>query len=214
MTAEELLIRKSVVVASAAIYWAGVAVNAQRLRRRLGRSPNIKPRGLKERLLWFGWLLVVAGWAGQPLAARSSGPPSFLSFLPALTSTVLLIIGFALILAGYLGTLWCYVSLGESWRIGVNRKERIALVRQGPYRIVRHPIYSCQIVILAGMTCLIPTVLSVLIVTLHLACVIVKALDEERYLEETHASAYREYAGQTGMLLPRWKTLRPLFKVR
>ena len=64
MSAEELLLRKAFVSGSALIYWAGVLIQARRVRKKIGRSPNLTPRSAKERMLWLGWLLVVATWIG------------------------------------------------------------------------------------------------------------------------------------------------------
>ncbi|CUA71680.1 hypothetical protein RSOLAG22IIIB_04726 [Rhizoctonia solani] len=44
----------------------------------------------------------------------------------------------------------CFKHLGAQWNyIGV--RERPALVRTGPYKVVRHPMYSCAILAMAGM---------------------------------------------------------------
>ena len=69
------------------------------------------------------------------------------------SSRARLIVGRALIAAGYLGTLWCYATMGDAWRMGINRAEKNELVNRGPYPFVRHPIYLFQIVMLAGSAC-------------------------------------------------------------
>ena len=69
--------------------------------------------------------------------------------------------GALIALSGHAGTLWCYTVLGDNWRIGINRKEKTALITNGPYKFVRHPIYLFQIMILIGMVFLLPTPLLV-----------------------------------------------------
>ena len=202
MASDELFLRRAIVTGSALVYWAGVWIQARRVRRRIGRSPNLKPRGSKERLLWTGWVLVVAAWAGQPFLA--GGDASLVWRLaPAFLHPAGFVAGLGLVLAGYAGTLWCYAALGDAWRIGVNRKEKTVLVAVGPYRFVRHPLYLFQIVMLAGVLLLLPTVLSLLILALHFGCVRVKAADEESYLLGLHPEAYRDYLQCTGGLLPK-----------
>ena len=44
MTMDELFIRRAVVSAGALIYWGGVAIHARRIRKRIGKSANLKPR--------------------------------------------------------------------------------------------------------------------------------------------------------------------------
>src|SRR6202008_2609531 len=56
---DDLLLRRILVSFSGLVYWVGVVIQARRIRRHIGRSPNLKPRGLKERLLWAGWFIVI-----------------------------------------------------------------------------------------------------------------------------------------------------------
>lgn len=205
MTAEELFIRRTLVAASGIIYWTGVLINAWRVQRHIGRSPNLKPAGSKERLLWFGWLLVSAVWIAQPFLIRSSGTFSWLRMIPGLGSPFLLYSGIVFIVAGYGATLRCYAAMGDSWRIGINQREKNALVTTGPYRRVRHPIYLFQSMMLVGVAFLLPTPLSLLIVGVHLCCVLVKAADEEEYLRTVHGNRYDAYRSETGRLFPRFR---------
>ena len=202
MTSEELFIRRTVVAASGIIYWAGVLINARRVRRHIGRSPNLKPAGAKERLLWFGWLLVSVAWIAQPFLIRSSGTDGWLRIIPVFAGSFLLYPGIALIVAGYGATLRCYAAMGDSWRIGINQQEKNMLVTTGPYRRVRHPIYLFQSMMLVGVAFLLPTPISLLILGVHLCCVLVKAADEEEYLLAIHGHRYDTYRSENGALAP------------
>jgi len=205
---DELFWRRALVLGSAFVYWAGVLVQARRVRRQIGRSPNLRPRGPKEKLLWAGWLLVIVVWMVQPILIDTL--PPWLQVVHSLLHPVGFALGVLLTAAGYAGTLWCYASMGDTWRIGINRRERNALVTQGPYRVVRHPIYLFQIVMLAGVLLLLPTVLSVSILVVHLLCVLAKASDEEAYLLTVHSGEYENYVSRTGRLFPKWiKTASP-----
>ena len=105
--------------------------------------------------------------------------------------------------AGYAGTLACYAAMGDTWRMGINRKEKNALVTPGPFRFVRHPIYLFQVVILAAVLFLLPTLLSFIILVIHLLCVLMKATDEESYLLNIHGEEYRKFLSRTGRLFPK-----------
>jgi protein-S-isoprenylcysteine O-methyltransferase Ste14 len=203
MIPEDLFLRRVLVIGSALVYWVGVWLQARRLRRRIGRSPNLKPRGAKERLLWAGWVLVVAVWLGQPFLAGGADSSFAWRFAPSVLHPAGFVAGLGLVVVGYAGTLWCYAAMGDAWRIGVNRKEKTALVAVGPYRFVRHPIYLFQIVMLAGVVLLLPTALSLFILALHFCCVRIKAADEESYLLDLHHEAYRNYLRCTGRLIPK-----------
>ena len=209
MAVDDLLLRKVVVAGSGVIYWAGVFVNAARVRKQIGRSPNMTPRGTKERVLWFGWLLVIALWIGQPFfiggenAAAAENASAFVRLCPRMMHTALMIAGLALVAAGYAGTLWCYAIMGSAWRIGVKQEERNQLVTTGPFARVRHPIYALQVLMLAGALLLLPTICSLVLLAFHLACVWLKAVDEEAYLLTIHGEKYREHMARTGRLLPK-----------
>jgi protein-S-isoprenylcysteine O-methyltransferase Ste14 len=89
-------------------------------------------------------------WFVQPFGAGSDRAGLWLRLHPALVHLPTLVFGTLLVVAGYVGTLWCYAAMGDAWRMGINRKEKSALVSRGPYRLVRHPIYLFQISMLAG----------------------------------------------------------------
>jgi protein-S-isoprenylcysteine O-methyltransferase Ste14 len=203
MAIEELHLRRAVVCGSGLLYWAGVVIQARRIRRQIGRSPNVRPRGAKEKVLWLGWFLVILAWIGQPLILGASTNTLGLKLLTILLHPAGLVIGLAMVILGYAGTLWTYAAMGNNWRMGVNAKERTALVCNGPFQWVRHPIYLLQMVMLAGAALLLPTPISFATLLLHYICAQLKARDEEKYLENVHGRAYREYSSHTGGLFPR-----------
>ena len=197
---------------SALLYWTGVIIHAVRLRARIGRSPNIQPRGLRESFLWTGWFLVIAGWIGQPFIMKHYACGTLFSFIRFFFHPVGVVFGVLLAACGHIGTLWCYSALGDSWRIGINKNELTTLVKNGPYRFVRHPIYLFQMLILTGMLFLLPTLFSFVILLIHFISTRLKASDEEAYLMGIHGSAYRDYLSRTGRLLPHWLSLRQIFR--
>lgn len=146
---------------------------------------------------------MITGWIGQPFLLKNYGEGILFSFINELYQPSGIIPGVLIAVFGYAGTLWCYAVLGDSWRMGINRKEKVILIRYGPYQFVRHPIYLFQIMILIGMFFLLPTLFSFIILLIHIACVIIKALDEEAYLISIYGSEYRGYMSNAGMLLPK-----------
>jgi protein-S-isoprenylcysteine O-methyltransferase Ste14 len=203
MTAEELHLRRAIVCATGLIYWAGVVMQARRIRKRIGRSPNLKPRGSREKALWVGWFVVILIWIGQPLLVGATSTGQRLSLLPALLHPATLVAGLVLLVLGYAGTLWTYVAMGDTWRIGIKANEKTALVSKGPFRRVRHPIYLLQIVMLTGAALLLPTLVSFAALVAHYLCVRLKAGDEEKHLLAIHGDTYRAYRSETGSLFPR-----------
>ena len=80
------------------------------------------------------------------------------------------------------------VSLGRSF--GIVPADR-GLVRQGPYRYVRHPIYAFEILFFLGFLIAVPTWRSAGIIAVWLVLQIMRILREERIL-----SGYEEYKRQ------------------
>lgn len=202
MTVEEPYLRRAIVLASALVYWGGVWFQARRVRRHIGRSPNVRPRGLKERLLWSGWCLIAVGWMALAFVIRPDTGFILTRLQSSLLHPTTLVAGLLLIVSGYAGTLWCYASMGDRWRMGIDREERNTLVTRGPYAAVRHPIYSFQLLMLAGAGVLLPAGLPATLLCIHLLCIWIKALDEEAYLLKIHGNDYRAYMERTGRLLP------------
>ena len=63
---------------------------------------------------------------------------------------VLPLIGAAIVAAGIGYASWARVHLGRNWSSKVVVKEDHALIRTGPYRLVRHPIYTGMLLALLG----------------------------------------------------------------
>ncbi|HXX53112.1 MAG TPA: isoprenylcysteine carboxylmethyltransferase family protein, partial [Thermodesulfovibrionales bacterium] len=158
--------------------------------------------------------IVIAGWIGQPLIMRTSRGGALFSLASVFVGPPSLFCGALVALCGHLGTLWCYSALGDSWRIGVMRDEKTTLVTHGPYRLVRHPIYLFQFMILVGMLVLLPSLFSILILFIHFICVILKSFDEERHLAAIHDCKYHDYLLRTGGFFPRWKSILLVLGIR
>ncbi|MCL4789466.1 MAG: hypothetical protein KJ070_22200, partial [Verrucomicrobia bacterium] len=120
MSTEEFFWRRALVSASGIIYWLGVWILARRVRKQIGRSPNLKPRGAKEKALWMGWLLVILVWVGQSFVVNTENASPAVTFFPGLLHPPLLVSGIVLVVGGYVCTLWCYAAMGDTWRIGIN----------------------------------------------------------------------------------------------
>jgi len=108
-----------------------------------------------------------------------------------------------LALAGFGICWWARLHLGRNWSWEVTRKEDHRVVDTGPYRFVRHPIYTGLILAALATALLIGKAPSFTAVALMVLGFWIKARLEERFLmAELGAEAYGGYARRTGMLLP------------
>jgi protein-S-isoprenylcysteine O-methyltransferase Ste14 len=119
----------------------------------------------------------------------------------AVHSPVLGVIGVLICVSGIAVAIWARVDLGRNWGMPMSQKSEPALVTSGPYRLVRHPIYSGLLVGVLG-TALVTNLLGLLIAALLTAYFYYCATIEERNLTATFPVAYPAYRSRTKMLIP------------
>lgn len=104
---------------------------------------------------------------------------------------------------GFVFAWWARIWLGSLWSGRVTKKADHRVIDTGPYRIVRHPIYTGILLAVYATAALKGTVLGVagaLIITLGLW---MKARLEEGWLrQELGADAYDSYRRRVPMLMP------------
>ena len=123
--------------------------------------------------------------------------------IDALDHTAIGVFGAVMASVGVLLTLLAQLSMGDSWRIGVDPGERTALVHEGAFRIVRNPIFSAMLVTAIGLTLMVPNVLAVVgLVSLVVALEVQVRGVEEPYLRSVHGDAYRRYEATVGRFVP------------
>ena len=110
-------------------------------------------------------------------------------------------LGLLLFALGLGFAIWARLNIGRNWGTPMSKKDEPELVTSGPYRLVRHPIYSGILVAGAGTavalswTWLAVTALAAVYFTYS-------ATVEERYLTEQFPDAYPMYKRSTKMLVP------------
>jgi protein-S-isoprenylcysteine O-methyltransferase Ste14 len=178
-------------------------------------------------LVWDIWVIswIAAMVWSRPAAARPAALDQFVHWLPTAIGFGLLAFGslgthFAplwrlpllagwvlagVCAAGLLFTWWARVSLGSLWSGSVSRKEGHTVIQSGPYRLVRHPIYTGLIVAAVAQGALIGMAANLIGALLMAFGFWLKARLEERFLsQELGAAAYSEYQRRTPMLVPFW----------
>ncbi len=186
-------------------YWGRVAAMSLRVRRRTRSLAGIVPSQSLERLMWLVWLVLVPAWLLLPwLALRHDGGhwalPPFARDLPyAALRWVAAGLGVACLVL----SLRAWRQMGRSWRMAVAPGAKTELVTGGPFARVRHPIYALSMLLMICTLAVVPTPAMLAIAVLHIALMVTKAHNEERYLLATHGEAYADYCRRTGRFLPR-----------
>ena len=106
--------------------------------------------------------------------------------------------------AGAAFAIWARLHLGRNWSGTVTIKEDHSLIRTGPYKYIRHPIYTGLLLGLAGSALAIGEYRAILGFTMFLVGLVRKAKREESFLAEEFGPAFEEHKKKTGFLLPRF----------
>jgi protein-S-isoprenylcysteine O-methyltransferase Ste14 len=110
-------------------------------------------------------------------------------------------IGLALFLLGLALAVWARLYLGRNWGMPMSQKAEPELVRTGPYRSIRHPIYSGILLALVG-TAVAISLYWLIGVALLGAYFTHSALIEERNMTRLLPDQYPDYKRSTRMLVP------------
>lgn len=119
----------------------------------------------------------------------------------AIHSPLVGVIGVAVFAGGIALAIWARVYLGANWGMPMTQKTEPELVTSGPYRFVRHPIYSG---LLAGMlgTALVTNLIGLIIVGILGGYFYYCSGVEEKNLIARFPKAYPAYRARTKMLIP------------
>lgn len=169
------------------LYWLLAAKRVKAVARQesvVSRSLHIVP------LIVAGYLLTTAaipGWLGDRWLPR--GLVEYLA-------------GLALVVAGLAFTVWARVVLGGNWSGTVTLKHDHEIVTAGPYRLIRHPIYTGLLVAFLGSAIARGEWRGLVAVAIVAIAFWRKLGVEERWLEESFGSAYADYRRRTWALIP------------
>jgi len=96
---------------------------------------------------------------------------------------------------------WARVNLGANWGVPMTMRAEPELVKTGPYRLVRHPIYTGILFALLGTA---PVVGGVWIVAFVLCGIyfVFSAIQEEKLMTREFPEQYPEYRKHTKMFIP------------
>lgn len=177
-------------------------------------------------LVWTAWLVF---WALSALyvkaAVRTESAASRLAHsLPLIVAALLLMMhsphnwlgqhvlpwhgdsryntGLALVIAGCLFSIWARVTLGRNWSATVTVKDRHKLVVKGPYRLVRHPIYTGMLLSFIGTAIAQNEWRSWLAVLIVWLAFWRKWRLEERFMRDTFGERYADYRAHVPAIVP------------
>jgi protein-S-isoprenylcysteine O-methyltransferase Ste14 len=185
-------------------YWIGIGAMLVRVRRHR-RKFVLMPEQSRERLMWIVWLPLVAVWCALPYLAQThrNAPlalPAFARDDPFWQAIRLVaaIVGVGCLLA----TIRCWLRMGDDWRMGIESNQT-ALITDGPFARIRHPIYAFSILLMLCSAIVLPTWPMLAIAAIHIVLMNVKARNEEAHMAHVHGDSYIRYVSRTGRFWPR-----------
>jgi protein-S-isoprenylcysteine O-methyltransferase Ste14 len=93
------------------------------------------------------------------------------------------------------------IMLGGNWSARVTLKENHELIQRGPYRLVRHPIYSGLLLMILGTALMAGQVGGFIALVVCFCGFWIKLRQEEALLSQ-HLPGYSEYMRRTKALVP------------
>jgi protein-S-isoprenylcysteine O-methyltransferase Ste14 len=171
------------------LLWAILAARAKRTQSREGVGSSLSHR--LPTIAAFCLLLIPRmgrGWLGLEIFAHSIS---------------IAVLGVAITAAGFAVAFWARAHLGGNWSSAVTVKVGHQLVRTGPYRWVRHPIYTGLLIAAVGTAIELRQLRGALALPLLYIGFRIKSKVEERAMTNTFGADYQEYQRSTGAIVPK-----------
>jgi protein-S-isoprenylcysteine O-methyltransferase Ste14 len=167
------------------LYWSAASKNSAAAK----RAESGKSTALHQILLNLALLLLFIPVPGLMWRFR---PDAFL-FAP---------IGFGVQAAFILLAVWARRHLGRNWSAEVRVAEGHELVTTGPYRLVRHPIYTAMLGMFIGTAIVSGRLHALVGVALLVIAYMRKIRLEEERMSEEFGAAYGEYKRESWAVVP------------
>ncbi len=171
-----------------AIYWT---ISARGLKRTAERE-SLRLRALQLLITFPAFFLLLSrGPHFGPLGHRFV--PGYRSLREAGVLITWIGVGIAI---------WARCHIGKNWSGLITLKEDHQLICTGPYRWVRHPIYTGMLVGVLGTALVLGEWRGILALLLLIVAHTLKARREEALMVRHFGSVYEEYRRKTGFLVP------------
>lgn len=162
----------------------------------IGVKKNVRRRSLR----WEAGVRILA--VGVIVAlVRIPGSRAFLARASAAVNSTEADAGLILCLAGFALAVWARLRLGRNWGMPMTFKEGHDLVTGGPYRYIRHPIYTGMLLALFGSALATAPVWLAVFVGAAIYCVH-SARTEEGLMMQHFPQQYTRYRMRTKAFIP------------
>jgi isoprenylcysteine carboxyl methyltransferase (ICMT) family protein YpbQ len=183
-------------LSSLTLFAVGPVVAVMALLRR-----GLEPSPMRSRIRGWRWyapaVLLPAEWLLPPILIALRIGEIEAVWLPVR------VVGLAVGLAGSVFLTWSAVLLGRFLMHEAAVREDHALIGNGPYRFVRHPVYAGYLALLLGSGVASLNICLWLLWPVSFVGILIQAASEEQLLGERFGQDYERYVRRTGRLVPR-----------
>lgn len=158
--------------------------------------PIQKYFGILEKVMTISIVLIIIIHA---FFKNNFGATDYIDFLD---NQEIKIIGFVL---GFFGLLICriaQVTIGRSWRVGIDENAKTGLITYGIYKYMRNPVYTGLYLLCMGVWVINPTFLYSYWILAFFIMMEFQVRCEEEYLESQYGSEYLDYCKRTNRYIP------------
>lgn len=129
--------------------------------------------------------------------------PSHIPIAEPWVLLVLELVGLVLYVTGFLLMAWALITLGHNYQLGGSApRSEDTMVAEGPYRLVRHPMYTAALSIALGLACLIQSWAFFGVFCIYLVLILLLIPGEEDGLRQAYGAQYAAYQQPTKKLIP------------
>jgi protein-S-isoprenylcysteine O-methyltransferase Ste14 len=152
---------------------------------------------------WFWALMGLVAPAVALVCLAFLVQPRWVDFAQIDAPSWLRLTGVAISLAGLAMFGWMFHHLGLNVTPTSMPRANATLVTTGPYRWIRHPMYSAALILVTAVTLLTANTVVAIGGIVMFALLAARSHLEEQRLVEKFGDAYRTYQRDTGRFLPR-----------
>ena len=147
--------------------------------------------------------IVLQGAAFAAVFGIRQRPVAFFAAPWGVEARILAVVADLLAVSGAALVIWSQRTLGAQWSVSARLLADHQLITTGPYRHVRHPIYSAIMLLLiaTGLAVTIPSVLGAAMVV-YLMGTLVRIRSEETLMRDAFGSEFEAYRKRVPALFP------------
>ena len=129
--------------------------------------------------------------------------PTHLTIYDLRILMVVEIVGLVMYVIGYVLMAASLITLGRNYQLGGSApRSEDTMIMDGPYRLVRHPMYTAALSISAGLTCLVQSWAFCCVFLIYLVLILLLIPVEEVELRKAYGQQYVVYQQKERKLVP------------